>query len=49
VHTLSYYFMCEVVSRFVYRHEGVNLSLMVRSSPNVVELVDGGKADVGFV
>lgn len=49
VHTLSYYFMSDVVSRFVSQHESVNLSLMGRSSPDVVDLVESGKADAGFV
>jgi DNA-binding transcriptional LysR family regulator len=49
VHTLSYYFISSVVARFVSQHDGVNLSLMGRSSPEVVELVESGKADVGFV
>jgi DNA-binding transcriptional LysR family regulator len=49
VHTLSYYFMSDVVARFVGRHDGVNLSLMGRSSPEVVELVESGRADAGFV
>jgi len=49
VHTLSYYFMGDVAARFVGKHEGVNLSLMGRSSPEAVELVQGAKADAGFV
>lgn len=49
VHTLSYYFMAEVVASFVSSHEHVNLSVMGRSSPEVVALVESGKADVGFV
>ena len=49
VHTLSYYFMGEVAARFVGQHEGVNLFMMGRSSPEVVELVEGGKADAGLV
>jgi DNA-binding transcriptional LysR family regulator len=49
VHTLSYYFMGDVAARFVSRHEGVNLSMMARSSPEVIELVESGKADVGFL
>lgn len=49
VHTLSYYFTAEVVANFVGMHPHVNLSLMGRSSPEVVTLVDGGKADLGFV
>jgi DNA-binding transcriptional LysR family regulator len=49
VHTLSYYFTTEVVSAFVGQRPKVNLSLMVRSSLEVVELVENGKADLGFV
>lgn len=49
VHTLSYYFTTDVVARFVSTRPHVNLSLMGRSSPEVVELVDKGKADLGFV
>jgi len=49
VHTVSYYFMADVVAAFVSSHPGVNLSLMGRSSPEVVSLVESGKADLGFV
>jgi LysR family transcriptional regulator, transcription activator of glutamate synthase operon len=49
VHTLSYYFAADVVSEFMGIHPNVNLSLMGRSSPEVVELVESGKADIGFV
>ena len=49
VHTLSYYFTADVVSRFVGQRPKVNLSLMARSSFEVVELVENGKADIGFV
>lgn len=49
VHTLSYYFVGEVVRAFTDRHPGVSLSVMGRSSPDVVELVESGKADVGIV
>ncbi|MHA6894426.1 LysR family transcriptional regulator [Ralstonia pseudosolanacearum] len=49
VHTLSYYFTADVVAKFVSAHPQVNLSLLGRSSPEVVELVDTGKADLGFV
>lgn len=49
VHTVSYYFMAEVVAKFVATHPSVNLSLMGRSSPEVVSLVESGKADLGFV
>lgn len=49
VHTLSYYFLGDVMARFSRQNEGVNLSVMGRSSPDIVELVESGKADVGFV
>jgi DNA-binding transcriptional LysR family regulator len=49
VHTLSYYFTADVVATFVGARPHVNLSLMGRSSPEVVELVESGKADIGFV
>ena len=42
VHTLSYYFTAEVVSAFIAERPHVNLSLMGRSSPEVVELVENG-------
>ncbi|ALX83700.1 LysR family transcriptional regulator [Achromobacter denitrificans] len=49
VHTLSYYFMADVVAQLVSSREHVNLSVMGRSSPEVVTLVESGKADIGFV
>ena len=49
VHTLSYYFTAEVICAFIAQRPHVNLSLMGRSSPEVVELVENGKADIGFV
>lgn len=49
IHTLSYYFMAEVLSRFVGIYPSVNLSLFGRSSPEVVTLVESGKAELGFV
>jgi DNA-binding transcriptional LysR family regulator len=49
VHTLSYYFMGEVVARFSAECHDVVLSMMGRSSSEVVELVESGKADLGFV
>lgn len=49
VHTLTYYFTADVVSTFVGQRPKVNLSLMARSSLEVVELVENGKADLGFV
>jgi DNA-binding transcriptional LysR family regulator len=49
IHTLSYYYMSDVVAEFISQRENVNLSLMGRSSPEVVALVESGKADIGFV
>jgi len=49
VHTLSYYFAADMVARFVSTRPHVNLSLLGRSSPDVVDLVDSGKADLGLV
>lgn len=49
VHTLSYYFTGDVVARFVSTRPHANLSLLGRSSPDVVALVESGKADLGFV
>lgn len=49
VHTLSYYFLADVVASFVHAHPRANLSLLGRSSPEVVALVENGKAEIGFV
>jgi len=49
IHTVSYYFASDLLSRFVGRHKQVNLNVMARSSPEVVDLVEKGKADIGFV
>ncbi len=49
VHTVSYYFIADVVASFVSTHPNVNLSLMGRSSADVVTLVESGKADLGVV
>jgi len=49
VHTLNYYFTAEVIADLVQMRPEINLSLLGRSSPEVVSLVESGKADVGFV
>jgi DNA-binding transcriptional LysR family regulator len=49
VDALTYYFTGDVVTTFVSLRPKVNLSLMARSSLEVVELVESGRADVGFV
>jgi DNA-binding transcriptional LysR family regulator len=49
IHTVSYYFVSDLLARFVSKYEQVNLSVMARSSPEVVDLVEKGRADIGFV
>jgi len=49
IHTLSYYFMGEVLARFMAQRPHANVSLLGRSSPGVVELVEAGRAEIGFV
>ncbi len=49
IHTLSHYFTSNLLTKFISQHRRVNLSVMARSSPDVVELVEKGKADIGFV
>jgi len=49
VHTLSTYFIPSLLGAFLAQRPQVNVSLLGRSSPEVVELLETGKADVGFV
>lgn len=49
VHTLSHYFIGDLLKACNNRHAGVSLSVMGRSSPEVVSLVETGKADIGYV
>jgi DNA-binding transcriptional LysR family regulator len=49
VHTLTYYFLGDLVSRFVHQNQDVCVSFMARSSTEVVKLVESGRADLGFV
>ena len=49
VHTLSYYFMAETVTRLLAQRPKTTVSLILRSSPEVVELVERGQADLGMV
>lgn len=49
VHTLSSYYTADVLARFAGLHPHINLSLLGRSSPEVVSLVESGKADLGLV
>ena len=49
VHTLTYYFLGHLVSAIASEKGDANLHLMARSSPEVVDLVSTGKAELGFV
>lgn len=49
IHTLSHYLASNLLTKFISQHRTVNLSVMARSSPDVVALVEKGKADIGFV
>lgn len=49
VHTLSHYFLPRLLARFHAEYPGVNTYLLGRGSPDVVDLVSSGKADLGFV
>jgi len=49
IHTLSYHFFGEVMATFMSQRPKVNVTMLGRSSPEVVELVESGKADIGFV
>lgn len=49
VHTMSYYYVRDLVTALMAQHPLVNLSLMGRSSPDVVSLVESGRADLGIV
>jgi LysR family transcriptional activator of glutamate synthase operon len=49
VHTLTYYFLGDLVSRFVHQNQDVTVSFMARSSTEVIKLVESGRADLGFV
>jgi LysR family cyn operon transcriptional activator len=49
VHTLGPYFISPVFTQYMAQLPRVNLSMVGRSSPGVVDMVEGGKADIGFV
>lgn len=49
IHTVNYYYASDLLARFVSNHSKVNVSILARSSPEVVYLVEKGKADIGFV
>ena len=49
VHTLSSYFIPGLLGAFLGQRPHSNVSLLNRSSPEVVALLEAGKVDVGFV
>lgn len=49
IHTLSYYFLSQVVTQYCARYPRVNLSFLGRSSPEVVQLVERAQVDIGLV
>jgi DNA-binding transcriptional LysR family regulator len=49
IHTLSFFLVGDAIARFMGQRPMVSVTMLGRSSPEVVELVESGKADVGFV
>lgn len=49
IHTLSYYFVADVMAQFMAQRPLVAVTMLGRSSPDVVDMVETGKADIGFV
>lgn len=49
VHTLSAYFIPGLLGAFLAQRPQVSVSLLSRSSPEIVELLEAGKVDVSFV
>lgn len=49
IHTLSHHFLSNLMARFLSQYGYVNISVMARSSPKVVDLVERDQADLGFV
>jgi LysR family cyn operon transcriptional activator len=49
IHPLSSYFITGVVAKFMAQRPSVNVSMVGRSSPDVIALVETGKVDIGFV
>jgi LysR family cyn operon transcriptional activator len=49
IHPLSYYFITGVIAKFMARRPNVNVSMIGRSSPDVIALVESRKVDIGFV
>ncbi|WP_319244002.1 LysR family transcriptional regulator [uncultured Propionivibrio sp.] len=49
VHTLSHYFLPQLIRHFSQTYPRANCFIAGRSSPDVVDMVRTGKADIGFV
>lgn len=49
IHNWNDYFVSGLLMKFVTQIGHVSLAVMARSSPEIVELVEKGKADIGFV
>lgn len=49
IHTLGFYLVADAMAMFMSQRPKVSVTLLGRSSPEVVELVESGKADIGFV
>lgn len=49
IHPLSSYFIPGVIAKFMAQRPSVNVSMLGRSSPDVIALVETGKVDIGFV
>ncbi|MFA5957669.1 LysR family transcriptional regulator [Hyphomicrobium sp.] len=49
IHPLSSYFITGVIAKFMAQRPNVNVSMIGRSSPDVIALVETGKVEIGFV
>ncbi|OWT67309.1 MULTISPECIES: LysR family transcriptional regulator [unclassified Achromobacter] len=49
VHTLPFDFIPSLIAQFLAAFPKVNVSIVARSSPEVADLVESGRAEVGFV
>ncbi|WP_341962794.1 LysR family transcriptional regulator [Pseudomonas sp. RC10] len=49
IHTLSYYFVADVMAEFMRQLPLVNMKMLGCSSPHVIEMVENGHSDIGFV
>src|SRR5690606_594968 len=49
IHTFGAYITSESLARFAESFSSVNVTLIAGSSPEVVDFVESGKADIGYV